>query len=170
MLELEVLLADGSVVVCTADNEHRDLFFGFPNSYGTLGYALRVRTPDDPHQTVRRSDAHPAHRCACVFRADGRAVQCGRVDFLDGAVFAKDALYISVGRFVDERRTRATTRSSRSTIARSASASTIILTAADYFWRWDTDWFWCSKNLGAQNPWVRRLLGRSRLNSRFYPR
>ena len=23
------------------DNEHRDLFFGFPNSYGTLGYALR---------------------------------------------------------------------------------------------------------------------------------
>jgi len=41
--EIEVLLADGDVVVCTPHNEHRDLFFGFPNSYGTLGYALRLR-------------------------------------------------------------------------------------------------------------------------------
>ena len=36
--------------------------------------------------------------------------------------------------------------------------------------RWDTDWFWCSKNLGAQNPLMRRILGRSRLNSRTYTR
>ncbi|HUF22369.1 MAG TPA: FAD-binding protein, partial [Burkholderiales bacterium] len=31
-----------------------------------------------------------------------------------------------------------------------------------------TDWFWCSKNIGAQHPLMRRLLGRERLNSRFY--
>ena len=37
MLELDVLLGDGRVVTCTAENEHSDLFFGFPNSYGTLG-------------------------------------------------------------------------------------------------------------------------------------
>ena len=39
---LEVLTGDGRIVSCTPDNEHRDLFFGFPNSYGTLGYALGV--------------------------------------------------------------------------------------------------------------------------------
>jgi len=38
----------------------------------------------------------------------------------------------------------------------------------DYIWRWDTDWFWCSKNLLAQNPLVRRLYGRGRLGSRTY--
>src|SRR5206468_5122717 len=43
MLELDVLLGDGRVVSCTAANEHAELFFGFPNSYGTLGYALRVK-------------------------------------------------------------------------------------------------------------------------------
>ncbi|HEY3076909.1 MAG TPA: FAD-binding protein, partial [Burkholderiales bacterium] len=43
MLELDVLLGDGRIVTCTATNEHADLFFGFPNSYGTLGYALRVK-------------------------------------------------------------------------------------------------------------------------------
>jgi FAD/FMN-containing dehydrogenase len=42
------------------------------------------------------------------------------------------------------------------------------LTARDYLWRWDTDWFWCSKNLYAQHRLVRRLLGRRRLNSVFY--
>ena len=39
---LEVLTGDGRTIVCTPDNAHRDLFFGFPNSYGTLGYALAV--------------------------------------------------------------------------------------------------------------------------------
>src|SRR5665647_935622 len=43
LLELDVLLPDGEIVHCTPDNEHRDLFYGFPNSYGTLGYALRLR-------------------------------------------------------------------------------------------------------------------------------
>ena len=46
MLELEVLLGDGRIVTATPDNEHADLFFGFPNSYGTLGYALRVLARD----------------------------------------------------------------------------------------------------------------------------
>jgi len=42
------------------------------------------------------------------------------------------------------------------------------LTIHDYLWRWDTDWFWCSKNLFVQNPIVRRLVGRKRLNSTTY--
>ena len=41
--ELEVLTGDGRVLNCRPDNEHADLFFGFPNSYGTLGYALKLR-------------------------------------------------------------------------------------------------------------------------------
>ena len=48
MLELDVLLGDGTVVNCTASNEQSDLFFGFPNSYGTLGYALRVKAKTLP--------------------------------------------------------------------------------------------------------------------------
>src|SRR6266702_3123063 len=40
--ELEILTGDGRVVVATDDNEHADLFRGFPNSYGTLGYSLSL--------------------------------------------------------------------------------------------------------------------------------
>ena len=30
------------------------------------------------------------------------------------------------------------------------------LTIRDYLWRWDTDWFWCSRAFGVQQPVVRR--------------
>ena len=42
------------------------------------------------------------------------------------------------------------------------------LSVHDYIWRWDTDWFWCSKNLFVQNLPMRLLLGRRRLNSISY--
>jgi FAD/FMN-containing dehydrogenase len=43
------------------------------------------------------------------------------------------------------------------------------LTAKDYSWRWDTDWFWCSKQFHLQTPAMRRLF-KWGLNSRTYQR
>src|SRR5512139_778509 len=48
LLEIEVLLPGGDIVVARADNQHRELFFGFANSYGTLGYALRLKARTRP--------------------------------------------------------------------------------------------------------------------------
>src|SRR6476646_9138389 len=45
---LEILTGDGRVVVATGDNEHADLFRGFPNSYGTLGYSLSLTIELEP--------------------------------------------------------------------------------------------------------------------------
>src|SRR5579862_2099813 len=47
-LEIEILTGAGEVVVATPDGEHADLFRIFPNSYGTLGYALRVKIELEP--------------------------------------------------------------------------------------------------------------------------
>ena len=48
--ELEILTGDGRVVRATSDNEHAELFRGFPNSYGTLGYALSLTIELEPVQ------------------------------------------------------------------------------------------------------------------------
>src|SRR5208337_3630081 len=40
--EMEVLLGDGSAILCSP-TQGPDLFYGFPNSYGTLGYVLRLK-------------------------------------------------------------------------------------------------------------------------------
>jgi FAD/FMN-containing dehydrogenase len=42
------------------------------------------------------------------------------------------------------------------------------LTIHDYLWRWDTDWFWCSRAFGAQHPTVRRFWPRRYRRSSFY--
>ena len=90
LLEIDVLLPDGEVLHCTPDNEHRDLFFGFPNSYGTLGYALRLRLrtlPVKPYVKVE----HLQHDAPGAFFSDLAAHCQGDADFVDGVVFGPTA-------------------------------------------------------------------------------
>jgi FAD/FMN-containing dehydrogenase len=167
--ELEVLLPQGEVVTCDPTNAHADLFHGFPNSYGSLGYALRLRLatqPVRPYVAVRhRRFAH----ASAFFEALQAACE-GDADFVDGVVFAPGDLVLSTARFADT----APWRSDygyldiywRSLREREEDW----LSTADWLWRWDTDWFWCSSHFGAQHALVRRLLGRGRLNSRTWQR
>ena len=167
LLEIEVLTGTGEIVTATPENAHRDLFFGFPNSYGTLGYALRLRakaSPVRPFVEVR----HRRYGTAAACFAELAQLADTEVDFLDGVVFSEDTLVLSTGRFVDSAPWTSAYDFKRIYYRSLLERETDYLPTASYLWRWDTDWFWCSKNLGAQNPLVRRLLGRGRLNSRFY--
>ncbi len=170
MLELEVLLATGEIVVCTPDNEHRDLFYGFPNSYGTLGYALRLRLRTRPVEPFVQVD-HVRHSVPGQFFDDLERRCCdSTADFLDGVVFDAETLVINAATFVDQA-PRLSDYGFEKIYYRSLRDKEVdYLSVRDYLWRWDTDWFWCSRNVGAEHSWVRRLLGRSRLNSRTYTR
>ena len=107
-----------------------------------------------------RSSRYVARRARPLRRAPPRASPTSRgaapsatLDFLDGVVFAPRRAGPDARRASSTPRpTPATTRSSASTTGRCASASSDFLTTRDYLWRWDTDWFWCSKNVGAQHP------------------
>jgi FAD/FMN-containing dehydrogenase len=165
--EIDVLAGTGEVVTCRRDNAHADLFYGFPNSYGTLGYALRLRArtvPVKPYVEIR----HARFARAQPFLAALEAACASDADFVEGVAFAADDLVLSTGRFAAQ-----APAVSDYTFAhvywRSLRERTHdFLGVRDFVWRWDTDWFWCSKNVGAQNPLLRRLLGRKRLGSRTY--
>ncbi len=61
--------------------------------------------------------------------------------------------YLTLGSWADRgARRRATTPDSRSTTARSATAPRTGSPTHDYLWRWDTDWFWCSRAFGVAAP------------------
>lgn len=169
VLELEVLLADGSIVTATPENEHRELFFGFANSYGTLGYALRVKARTLPVKRFVMVERQ-AYQEAGRFFLDLESQCHGDADFVDGVAFAADELYLNLGYFTD-RAPRASDYTYEQIYYRSIPDKPLdYLTSHDYLWRWDSDWFWCSKHLLAQNPLARRIYGRSRLNSRTYTR
>jgi len=169
VLELEVLLADGTVVLARPDNEHRDLYFGFPNSYGTLGYALRVKAKTLPVKRFVRLE-HVHHTDPEAFFGNVAAVCASPADFVDAVVFGPREMVTTVGRFADEAPYASDYTYEHIYYRSLRSRDEDYLATRDYLWRWDTDWFWCSQNLFAQNPVVRRLLGRGRLNSVFYTR
>ncbi|MGD2020531.1 MAG: FAD-binding oxidoreductase [Thiohalocapsa sp.] len=169
LLELEVLLADGSVALCTPDNAHRDLFFGFPNSYGTLGYALRVKAGTIPVRPYVRLE-HRHHVDPAAFFADLDAQCAGDADFVDGVCFGPRELVLTNGRFVDDAPYTSDYGFEHIYYRSLRERGEDYLSIRDFLWRWDTDWFWCSKNLLAQHPLIRRLYGRRRLGSRTYTR
>jgi FAD/FMN-containing dehydrogenase len=178
VLEMDILTGNGEVVTARPDGEHRDLFFGFPNSYGSLGYALRIRIELEPvapfvhlrHvRFARIADAVAAIEQICADPTwNGESV-----DFLDGMWCARDEVYLTLGSW---------THSAPGTTAPVVSDYTgrnvyyksirtlpeDYLTVRDYLWRWDTDWFWCSRAFGAQNPTLRRLWPKRWLRSNVY--
>ena len=168
--EMEILTGDGRILRCTPDNDYRDLFYGFPNSYGTLGYALKLRARIVPVKRYVHMD-HVRYTSARACFADvARLCAEGGIHFLDGVVFSKNELYLTRGRFTDVAPYTSDYTFERIYYRSIRERPTDYLTVRDFLWRWDTDWFWCSKNVGAQHPLMRRIFGRERLNSVTYQR
>ncbi|HBG06750.1 MAG: hypothetical protein A2075_14645 [Geobacteraceae bacterium GWC2_58_44] len=160
---MEVLTGHGDVVSCLPGNEHAELFFGFPNSYGTLGYALKltvklVRTKK--YVELKHEKFTDAKE---YFQAVKKACEREDLDFVDGTVFDEHALYLTTARFVDSAPFVSKYTYMQIYYRSIPKMRVDYLTAYDYIWRWDTDWFWCSKNFGVQNrclraiarPWLR---------------
>ena len=171
--ELEVLTGAGEIVVAGPSGENSDLFHAFPNSYGTLGYALRLVIDLEPvHPFVRLRHVRFANlealteAIADIVRTSAYGGE--PVDFLDGTVFGADEAYLTLGSWSDTAPYTSDYTGRRIYYRSIRSRETDYLTVRDYLWRWDTDWFWCSRAFGAQNRLVRALWPKRWLRSDVY--
>ncbi|MCD2443148.1 FAD-binding oxidoreductase [Agromyces sp. SYSU K20354] len=175
VLEMDIFTGAGEVVIASP-GEHADLFRAFPNSYGTLGYAVRLRIELEPVEPFVALTHVRFHALIDLVTAMDRIIETGRfdgvaVDYLDGVVFSADESYLCVGT-----RTAAPGPVSDYTgqrifyrsIQHDDREKRDRLTIHDYLWRWDTDWFWCSGAFGAQHPLVRRFWPRRYRRSSTY--
>lgn len=169
--EMDVALADGRIVTCgpSPSDSNADLFAAMPNSYGTLGYATRLRVATTPVQPYVHVQHRRFHDLAAFFNAIEDAYESD-ADFVDGVAFSADDFVLSTARFAADAPYASDYTFEHIYYRTLRTREEDYLSTRDYLWRWDTDWFWCSKNLGAQNALLRRMLGRERLGSRFYQR
>ncbi len=171
VLELDVLTGTGEVVTCSPD-EHADLFATFPNSYGSLGYAtrLRIKLEQVPaYVALRHVRFHETDKLAAAISeiTETREWDGVRVDGMDGVAFEPGEYYLTLAKWVPAASTSGDRWSSPTKPSdytgpkiffRSIQERTTdLLTIHDYLWRWDTDWFWCSGAFGAQDPRIRRF-------------
>lgn len=162
VLELDVLTGTGDIVTATPDNEHAALFSSFPNSYGTLGYATRLRIelePVAPYVALRHVRFHDLDELTATVAAvtAARTFDGARVDYLDGVVFSAAESYLTMGMLTEETGPTSDYTGQQIYYRSIRQRSTDRLSIDDYLWRWDTDWFWCSGAFGAQHPVIRRV-------------
>ena len=177
VIEMDILTGDGQVLTISgaADDPHRDLYYGFPNSYGTLGYALRLKIelePVLPYVKLRHVRFSTAQAMTDAMAEIVRTQEWDGVPvhFLDGTVFSATEQYLSLGQMVADRGTmRPSDYTGMDIYYRSIqSKREDLLTIHDYIWRWDTDWFWCSRAFLTQKPLVRRFWPKDKLRSDVY--
>jgi FAD/FMN-containing dehydrogenase len=179
VLEMDILTGAGDLLTASR-TQHSDLFRAFPNSYGTLGYSTRLRIelePIAPFVSLRhvRFRSLPDMIAAAERIIDTGGQGGTPVDYLDGVVFGPDESYLCVGRRTttpgpvsDYTGTNIYYQSIRHNSSGIEATKDDRLTMHDYFWRWDTDWFWCSRAFGAQNPRLRRWWPRRYRRSSVY--
>jgi len=167
--EMEILLGDGDTIVCSAA-QNADLFYGFPNSYGTLGYVLRLKVKLIPVKKYVKL-THTKFTEPAKFFAQIEAFCSGsRFDYIDGVVFSGGEMYITTGEFSDDAPFVSDYTYMKVFYQSIRQRQLDYLTAKDYIWRWDTDWFWCSKHFYVQHAPVRLLATKWLLNSKTYQR
>ncbi|GAC1396463.1 MAG: FAD-binding oxidoreductase [Mycobacterium sp.] len=178
VLEMDILNGAGDVVTASPQH-HADLFRAFPNSYGTLGYSVRLKIELEsvkPFVALRHLRFHSLEE---LIAAMDRIIENGGhdgapVDYLDGVVFSRDESYLILG-FQTGTPGPVSDYTGQQIYYRSiqhagdnGAEKHDRLTIHDYIWRWDTDWFWCSRAFGAQDPRIRRLWPRRYRRSSFY--
>jgi FAD/FMN-containing dehydrogenase len=178
VLEMDILTGSGEVLTISGDSQdpHSDLFYTFPNSYGSLGYALRLKIELEPtkpfvHISHVRFDSAQELTTAMKALVDSRIFNDSPIDFLDGVVFSATEQYLTIGTMVGELPAGRSASDYTGMAIYYRSIQTLkddYLTINDYLWRWDTDWFWCSRAFGAQLPTVRTLWPKSKLRSDVY--
>ncbi len=172
VLEMEVLTGAGELSTVRPGDE---LFDAFPNSYGSLGYATRLRIELEQVPAyvalrhVRFDDPAQLAKAVAVVVETGEHGD-ERVDAVDGVAFSPDEAYLTLATWTD-RPGPVSDYAGQAVYYRSLQQrETDRLTVHDYLWRWDTDWFWCSRAFGAQHPVVRRLWPRRWRRSDVYHR
>jgi FAD/FMN-containing dehydrogenase len=182
VVEMDVFTGTGDVLTATADNEHADLFRTFPNSYGSLGYATRLRIRLEPvpaYAALRHVRFHEADKLSAAIAeiTESREWDGVRVDAMDGVAFEPGEYYLTLATWTDGVSTGLDHPKEPSDYTRQQvyfrsiqQRETDLLTIHDYLWRWDTDWFWCSGAFGAQDPRIRRFWPRRWRRSDVYMR
>lgn len=175
VLEMDILTGSGEIITASP-HQHVDLYRGFPNSYGTLGYSVRLRIelePVTPFVALRHIRFHNLDELVTVMESivGSATFQGERVDYLDGVVFTAGESYLTLGTQTDAPGPVSDYTGQQiyyRSIRHADGTSNDRLTIHDYLWRWDTDWFWCSRAFGAQNPRIRRLWPRKYRRSSVY--
>ncbi|MGH7195337.1 MAG: FAD-binding protein [Candidatus Saccharimonadales bacterium] len=142
LLEAEVLLPDGRVVVARADNQYSDLFYGLANSYGTLGYILRAKIKLIAAKKYVALTSKKFDDTKLFLKALKSATENSQNDYIESLVYAKNELYLVTCRQVSRAENLTSIYGTTIFYKTISQPAKLNLTTKDYLFRYDPEWFW----------------------------
>ena len=142
LLEADVLLPDGRIVTCSETNEHKDLFAGLANSYGTLGYVLRAKIRLRPVKKYVKLVTKQYPTTSALVSAMEKSAADPKIDYMESLVYTKAQLYLTIGTQTDTTRKVSNIYGKVPFYRQISRAGTIYLPIKEYLFRYDPEWFW----------------------------
>jgi Delta24-sterol reductase len=107
-ISYEVVLSNGDVVVATADNDYKDLFFAIPWSYGALGFLVSVEfriRKSEKYVKVQYYPTRTTEETTELFRE--ATLRKAPPEFVEGLMYNKNEAVVMLGEYATEEEARA---------------------------------------------------------------
>ncbi len=145
-LEYEVIGSDGHRVLCS-DTQNPDIFHMMHGSYGTLGIlSLLTFRLIEAKPNVRLQYRH-FETCRDFFACLQERCREDDYDFVDGIIHGPDHFVLCLGTMVDEAPYRSSYEWLNIYYRSTAERNEDYLSTYDYFFRYDTECHWITKNI-----------------------
>jgi hypothetical protein len=169
LIEADVLLTDGRIVTCSATNEYADLFNGLANSYGTLGYILRVKMKLRPAKPYMKLVTKKFKEIEPYLAALKTAEKNAAFETVEGLVYGPEEFYLTTGKQISKPEHLKTIYKDAIFYQDISKPGTFSLPTKEYLFRYDPEWFWNMPETKSFQA-MRKILPKRLRNSSFYTR
>jgi len=162
-LEFEIVTGEGEIIQCS-NEEKEEIFEMIHGSFGTLGILTLIKFKLIPAKPFIRIDYIKYPNFKELMDAIRQHYEKRDIEMMDALVHSPDNCLLCVGTFVDEApylNKYLYQIYYKSTMKRKED----YLRTPDYFFRYDSDCHWSTRNFGLENKLLRYLLGPIALGS-----
>jgi hypothetical protein len=118
------------------------LFYGLPNSYGTLGYILRATVKLRRAKPYVKLHTERLRNTAKLVQMMKQASEDSECDYIESLVYSPDELYITTSQQIDQAAEVGSIYGSTVFYQEISRPGDLALTTKDYLFRYDPEWFW----------------------------
>ncbi|MFH0752204.1 MAG: FAD-binding oxidoreductase [archaeon] len=163
-LEYELITAKGDVLECTPEN-NKDIFHMLHGTFGTLGMITKLKFKlIDAKPYVHL--IHETHKTLEEYKKSIKDhFEKQDIDFMDGIIHSPEHYVLCTGNFTDNAPYTNAYDWMKIYHKSTAKRKEDYLKTYDYYFRYDADCHWISRNYGMENPILRFLLGKFLLSS-----
>ncbi len=163
-IEYEIITSNGEVIVCNKDT-NSDVFNMVHGAFGTLGIVSKITFRLCPAKPNVKLSYHNYSSINEFLAAIKNEYDSPKHDFMDGIIHGPKQFVLVLADFVNEPPYLSDYSGQKVYYKSTAVLKEDYLSTYDYFFRFDRECHWISRNYGLENPLIRRLLGKKLLGS-----